>query len=461
MALKAMILRSKLSKLTAELEALRAKDADFVTREAELEAAINEMTAETSEEDRALVEGQIENFETEKAGHEEAKGKLEEEIERIDGELKEEEERAAKAAAAAAAPEKKERGTDTKMEIRTKFYGMNVQERDAFFAREDVKTFLGNVRTAMKEKRALNNVGLAIPEVMLDLIKEKAYGASKLLSRVNLQRVSGTARAVIMGTVPEAIWTEQCAKLNELDLGFNDVEVDGYKVGGYFAICNAILEDNDVNLATELIDSLGYAMAKALDKAVVYGTDVKMPMGIVTRLAQAEEPEDYPTTAREWKNLADHIITGTGKTGVALFQEIVTNTGVIDNDYSDEGLVWLMNKKTHTKLLVQSMEKNLVNGSIVAGVNNTMPVIGGDIIELPFIPDDNIVAGYMKNYLLAERAGTQLAQSEHYQFVEDRTVFKGTARYDGIPAIPEAFMVMTLSTVAPTTSVEFAPDNAN
>lgn len=461
MSLKALKLKSKLDALNVQLEDLRAKDAGFVTREAELEAAIKEMTAETPEEDRTFIDEQIETFEGEKAEHEEAKSKLQEEIERIDSELKEEEERAAKAAAAAAVPEKKERGTETKMEIRTKFYGMNVQERDAFFAREDVKNFLGNVRTAMKEKRAMTNVGLTIPEVMLDLIKEKAYGASKLLSRVNLQRVSGTARAVIMGTVPEAIWTEQCAKLNELDLGFNDVEVDGYKVGGYFAICNAILEDNDVNLATEVINALGYAIAKALDKAIVYGTDVKMPMGIVTRLAQGEEPDDYPTTARAWESLADHIITGTGKTGVALFQEIVTNTGVIDNDYSDEGLVWLMNKKTHTKLLAQSMEKNLVNGSIVAGVNSTMPVIGGDIIELPFIPDDNIVAGYMKNYLLAERAGTQLAQSEHYQFVEDRTVFKGTARYDGVPAIPEAFMVMTLSAVAPTTSIDFAPDKAN
>lgn len=42
--------------------------------------------------------------------------------------------------------------------------------------------------------------------------------------------------------------------INELSLGFNDIEVDGYKVSGFFKMCNAILEDNDVNLAQEFIN---------------------------------------------------------------------------------------------------------------------------------------------------------------------------------------------------------------
>ena len=79
-----------------------------------------------------------------------------------------------------------------------------------------------------------------------------------------------------------------------------------------------------------------------------------------------------------------------------------------------------------------------------------MPVIGGEIIELPFIPDGNIVCGYGSAYLLAERAGTQLGQSEHYKFVEDQTVFKGTARYDGAPAIAEAFVVIGINGTTPT-----------
>ena len=90
-----------------------------------------------------------------------------------------------------------------------------------------------------------------------------------------------------------------------------------------------------------------------------------------------------------------------------------------------------------------------------------MPVVGGEIIELNFIPDNNLVYGYFDMYLLAERAGTRLGQSEHVRFLEDQTVFKGTARYDGIPVIAEAFGVMTIDNTAPKTSVTFPPDTAN
>ncbi len=138
----------------------------------------------------------------------------------------------------------------------------------------------------------------------------------------------------------------------------------------------------------------------------------------------------------------------------------MTNTGVIDNDYSESGLVWIMNKKTHMELMVQSMDKNM-NAAIVAGIGTQMPIVGGDIVELKFIPDGNIAFGYLDMYLLAERDGTQIGQSEHVRFLDDQTVFKGTARYDGEPVIAEAFGLMSITTTAPTTSVTFQADKAN
>lgn len=458
MALKTLLLRSRLEKAKKDLEQLRGKDQDFQKREKELEAAIEEMTEETSEEDRKSVEEQAENFQKEKSAHEESKQSLESEIQRIESEIQEEE---GKQRSEVNNPENRKGDSGIQMKRKSRFFDMTMQERDAFFARSEVKDFLGQIRTCIKEKRAISNVGLVIPEVMLELLKQKVEETSKLISRVNLRPVTGTARQRIMGSIPEAIWTEMCATLNELSLGFNDTEVDGYKVGGFFAVCNAILEDNDVNLASEILNALGKAIGKALDRAIIYGTGTKMPMGIVTRLAQTTKPADYSATAREWKDLHEsNVITGSGASGIALFKEIVKNVGVIENDYSDTGLAWIMNKKTHMNLMVESMDKNM-NAAIVAGISTQMPVVGGEIIELPFIPDNNLVFGYFDMYLLAERAGTKLGQSEHVRFLEDQTVFKGTARYDGIPVIAEAFGVMSIGTVAPTTSVSFPPDKAN
>lgn len=455
MALKTLMLRRSIDSKKKELEALRAKDAEFQTRETELETAINE--AQTQEE-QDTVSAEVEKFDTEKEAHEKSKTDLETEINDLERQLAEAE---AKEPKRSAPPTNNTGKEENKMSTRMKFFGMTMQERDAFFADEKVKEFLSQVRTCIKEKRAISNVGLTIPEVALGLLKQKVAETSKLISHVNMRHVSGTGRQRIMGEIPEAIWTEACAKLNELSLGFNDTEVDGYKVGGFFAVCNAILEDNDVNLMSEILNALGKAIGKAVDKAIVYGTGVKMPLGIVTRLAQDAKPADYSATAREWKDLhASNIITGTGATGLKLFQEIVENSAVALNDYFDGGLCWLMNQKTHNTLKVESMEKNL-NAAIVAGINNSMPVAGGDIVDLSFIPDGEIVFGYFDAYLLAERAGTVLGQSEHVRFLEDQTVFKGTARYDGEPVIAEAFGVMSIAAKAPTTSVEFPGDTAN
>lgn len=458
MALLALMLRKKIDGKKKTLEELRGKTADFEKREAELEQAIEE--AET-EEEKTAVEEEVTKFDAEKKENDDNIAKLENEIRELEADLEKEEKAQRSSEPPKEKGKKEERKDIVVMERRTKFFGMNMQERDAFFAREDIKNFLNEVRTCIKEKRAVSNVGIIIPEVMLELLKTKVEQTSKLIGKVTLRSVSGTARQRIMGVIPEAVWTEMCATLNEMDLTFNDTEVDGYKVGGFFAVCNAIIEDNDVNLATEIINALGKAIGKALDKAIVYGTGNKMPLGIVTRLAQTSKPSDYSSTDREWKDLStSNIVKGAGKTGIELFKEIVTNSGLIDNDYSEDGLIWVMNKKTHTKLMVQSMDKNL-NAAIVAGISNEMPVVGGEIIELSFIPDDNIVFGYLDMYLLAERAGTQIAQSEHARFIEDQTVFKGTARYDGKPVIAEAFAVMSLTTTAPATSVSFSQDTAN
>ncbi len=454
MALKTLILRKKIEDRQEQLKTMQTREEDLKKREQELEQSIEEAN---TEEEKNLVEEEVEKFEKDKDEHEKTKEKLEREVAELEEEL-------AKLEKEQQIPVKQENVEEREAEIRMntrEFFGLNMQERTAFFENDKVKNFLGEVRTCIKEKRAIANVGLTIPDVMLPLLKTKVEETSKLIKRVSLRPVPGQARQRIMGTIPEAVWTEMCSKLNELDLSFNDTEVDGYKVGGFFAVCNAILEDNDVNLASEIINALGKSIGKALDKAILYGTGNKMPLGIVTRLAQTTKPSNYSDTEREWKDLHEkNIKTGSGATGLKLFQEIVSNTKSIINDYFESDIIFCMNKATHTDIIVQSMDKNL-NAAVVAGVKNEMPVIGGEILEFSFIPEGDIIYGYPDAYLLAERAGTVLGQSEHVRFLDDQTVFKGTARYDGKPVIPEAFGLMSLTTKKPVTSVEFKPDTAN
>lgn len=460
MALKAIMLRKKLNDAQKALDALREKDAEFEKREAELEASIEETT---TQEERDAVDGEIEKFESEKTEHAEAKEKLEAEVRELEQSLADEE-AAQDTTTPAEAPveEKREEKKVMNYNKRSVMFGKSTQERDMFFEREDVKNYLAEVRSAMREKRALSNVGLTIPEVFLGILRENLQNYSKLYKHVNVRAINGDGRLVIQGTVPEAVWTECCANLNELDLGFNDVEVGCNKVGGFFAICNAVLEDSDVDLAAELMTALGQSIGLALDKAILFGTGNHMPLGIISRLAQTSEPASYPATARPWVDLhTTNIKTiANSVTGVDLYKAVMINSAAAKGKYARGEKVWVMNELTYNWMVAQSMSID-ASGAIVASVNGRMPVVGGIIEVLDFVPNYVIIGGYMDLYLLAERSGQKFASSEHVRFLADQTVFKGTARYDGQPAIAEAFVAIGVNGAEPSDSMSFAGDTAN
>ena len=341
---------------------------------------------------------------------------------------------------------------------------MTEQERTALFSQDHVKSWLNEIRSAIRERRALQNVGLTIPEEFIGFLRENIENYSKLMKYVNVKKLGGDGRIVIMGGVPEAIWTECCANINELELQFNDDEFGCWKIAGFYPVCNANLEDSDLDLANEILTALSQGLGLGVDKAIVYGTGIRMPQGIVTRLVQTSKPAGYSTTAREWVDLHTSnvkVINSASMTPAELFKEIVLASGAAKSNYARNGLVWVMNETTKTRLMADTISVD-ANGKIVTGVADTMPVLGGAIETLNFMPDYVIVGGYFECYTLAERAGKKFATSEHVRFLADQTVFKGTARYDGHPVIAEAFVVLSLlNTAISADAVSFDPDVAN
>lgn len=455
--LKVIMLRKKLEEVRAKLLAAQERSKKLEKREAELETAIEE--AQTVEE-KETVNQEVEKYEKDKEENEQEVKNLEREVSETEKELENLEEKQRQAQTEL--KKRSEGGEERTMATRKKFFGMNHQERDAFLAREDVKTFLERVRTLGQQNRSVTGAELTVPTVVLELLRENIEEYSKLYKHVNVQPVPGKARQNVMGTIPEGVWTEMCATLNELTIRFNDVEVDGYKVGGYFSICNSVLQDSDINLSEVLITSLGQAIGIALDKAIVYGKGTKMPLGIVTRLVQTEKPSNYSETARDWTNLSISNVKSinASKTGVDLFKEIITDSGAAKGKYSKGDKFWAMNETTKTKLIAEALTFTAA-GAVATGMSDTMPIIGGAIETLDFIQDDVIVGGYGDLYLLAEREGTTVSQSEHVKFLEDRTVFKGIARYDGVPAIAEGFVAIGINGTKPVATMTFAEDTAN
>lgn len=474
MALKILMLRSKMDRLNKELETLREKDAEFAAREAELEQAVAE--AATEEEEKVVVEN-VEQFEAEKQAHDERKSALEQEINEIEDQIKEVEANApTRGNNPTTNPESKhnERGERNKMNIvnirslpksQRVFDALSGEQRQAIIADNTMQEFLKELRSMKGQQRAVSGAELTIPVVMLDLIAENMYRYSKLLNRVRVRNVRGEARQTIAGTVPEAVWTEMCGAINELSFVFNQITLDGYKVAGFVPVCNSILEDNDVNLAGWIVEMLSEAVGLAMDKAILYGKGAasKMPLGIVTRLAQSAQPSDYPANAPAWVDLhTSNIIKidGTTSTGAEFWAQLMEAIGNTYTRYSRGEMFWAMNSKTYAKLRSKLITFT-ATGDVVANLYGTLPVITGNVDVLEFIPDGDIIGGYGDLYLLALRSGMTIESSREVQFIQDNTVFKGKQRADGMPVIPGAFVAININNVNVTTAMDFAADTAN
>lgn len=469
MALKAIMIGRKLELKRSALAELTAKDAEFETRSAEIEKAIGEAT---TDEEQSAVEEAMTKYTEDLDSHNAEKEKLSAEIEGLEKDLEDAEKDQSGQNGEPEPKKKDERNDFTMNTINIRSLPMNVrafdalpkEQRDAIVAQPDVQTFFSELRNAARSKRDITGGELTIPVVFLDLIAENMYRYSKLMRRVRIRNVNGEARQTIAGTVPEAVWTEMCGAINELTFSFNQITLDGFKVAGYVPVCNSLLEDNDVNLASWIVEMLSEAIGLAKDKAILYGkgSGRKMPLGIVTRLAQESKPTDYPATAPAWVDLhTSNIITiPTASTGEAFWAALAVAAGNTFTRYSRGERFWAMNSKTLATLQSKAILATAL-GRYVTFDGMTMPIIGGDVEILEFIPDGDIVGGYGNLYLWAQRSGMTIEASREVQFIQDNTVFRGKERADGMPVIPGAFVAININGSAVTTSMTFAADNAN
>ena len=471
MALKAIMLRNRIDKKMSELEELRKKDEEFLNREAELEAAINEAV---TEEEQQVVSEQVDAFDAEKTEHEEAKTRLQGEVDDLEAQLSETE-KEPPAEPVREMKVKKEERNEMMVNKEIRSLPMNVRAFDSLpmdtrrqiVEREDVKEFLERMRSMKGNTRAIQGGELEIPVVFLELISENMYRYSKLLNRVRVRNVPGEARQTIAGTVPEAVWTEMCGAINELSFVFNQITLDGYKVAGYVPVCNSLLEDtvSNLDLASWIVEMLSESIGLAEDKAILYGkgSASHMPLGIVTRLAQDSQPDGYPANAPAWVDYSDtNIIKINGKssTGAEFWAQLAMAAGNTFTRYNRGEQFWAMNSKTYATLKSKLITFT-ATGDIVANLFGTLPVINGNIDVLEFMPDGDIVGGYGDLYLWADRRAMAIDSSEHVQFIQDNTVFRGKARADGAPIIPGAFVAININNVNVTTALDFAADTAN
>ncbi|NOW86771.1 HK97 family phage major capsid protein [Clostridium beijerinckii] len=452
MALRQLMISKKIQQRKSSLDELLTQEADLNKRAADLETAIEE--AKTDEE-IATVEEAISTLDTEKEELEGKKTTLEGEIAELEDELEElnnkepkNEPAADPTPAANTNEEKNERnknlGGEARMGVNKLSTRGQIIER---LNRDEVRCFYSNLKQVI-EQRSITGLDLTIPQILLDTITDDLGRYSVLYDLVRVARLTGKGRAIIAGEAPQAVWTEMVGRINELSCLFTDVEVDGYKVGGFIPLDNSYIEDSMINLASHVEECLKESIAIALDKAILYGTGTKMPLGIIPALNANADLK------------AKNIVTLTAAN--TKFEKIIETMKNIKRGRRGRGpITVVMNESTWLGTIVPMSIATNASGAFVTVSNQAFPGVGYKVVFSEEVPENNILVGDFTKYLLAERADIKGASSTEFLFTDDKTIFKATARYDGKPVRESAYVLIGLNGAVPEVSKSFAVDEAN
>lgn len=471
-ALRVLVLNSEITALRAQLTPLEQTRDGFAAREEQLRQALSEITETSTDEERNAVSSAVDTFEQERSANAAEIARIQGEIDTRSAEIARLEAEQTPPPATPTVSNSDTRNNDhherslVPMNNTTerRWFGLTYAERDALMQSEQVRTFLKQIREARAQQRSVTGGELGIPDGFLPILRDLTYQESKFLRYCFTTSFRGTTRQNVAGVAPEAIWTEMKDRLNEIDIDFWQLTMDGFMVGGYMAVPNSVLmDDSDLSLTTTILQALASSLAKAIDKSIWFGTGESMPVGIITRLAAQTKPTWWGSQQGDFTDLHTSNILKldlAAKNGVEFFRPLVAALAVAKPDYSNGTVIWVMNRKTHMDIQSRALAFNDA-AALVAGVSNSIPIVGGEIVEWEVMPDNEIAGGYMSLYRSVEREGTTIESNTNVRWLENQTCFKGMQRRDGKPAIGEAFVLVNYGNVQPTTATTFGKDRAN
>lgn len=248
MALKILQLQNKLDIAHRSLSELEAKEADFETRAAELEARIPECrdAAAQAECDEA-----IEKLDADKAEYEETKANLQREIEGLEAELREldkpvDEDKI----------EKVERKDNHPMEFR------NTPEYINAYA-EYIKTGDDHeVRALLSENSAVTTGTVAVPELVYDIVKT-AWQKEGIMSLVRKAYLKGNLKVGFEASAGDAtLHTQEGSAVDEESLVLGTVELVPVSIKKWISVSDEALDMRGEEFLRYIYDELAYRIAK-------------------------------------------------------------------------------------------------------------------------------------------------------------------------------------------------------
>lgn len=268
-----------------------------------------------------------------------------------------------------------------------------------------------------------NKGQMNVPLTIEGAIRNAIDFNSDVLGLANVIRTNGTHRIVLDASpASEARLVKEGASISSIDSEFVKVELGAYKYGEIVKFTREVVEDVNFNIVAHAGQRLGMAFAKAFEKAIITGTGVTQPEGL---LSATPNNDDMQKASQQV----------TAKAGAISANDVVASYYNLPHECR-QNAVFVCHPDT-VKALAMLQDGNgrqLLTDGLEPGVRTLM---GCRVIECAYMPKLGTASVKVGMFVDVKRALTvgvrsdvQVRQLHELYAVTDMVALVATARMD-------------------------------
>jgi len=313
--------------------------------------------------------------------------------------------------------------------------GAEITDEKVLESRGTIKPLTSKERKFFAEaaqKQTFENLDEVLPETVITDVLSRIKEEHPLLSEIDTQPVTALMKLVYADpTKKTAFWDKVPSDIKQiLEDGFKVLSLESSKLSGFMAVPKGFFQLGPSVLSQYVITFLEETMSATLETAVVAGTGKLQPIGMIKKLSGSVDGVYPDKDTIVLKDLKPISLAGIH----AALTKAKTANGQI---------CAIMNPMTYWSKIFPQLA--------VQDANNNWHLIamptGDTIVQSYAVPEDKIIFGVPKNYVLGVSGNVELKSYDQTLAIEDMDLFIAKFFGMGVAKNENAFFVADVSTM--------------
>lgn len=299
-------------------------------------------------------------------------------------------------------------------------------------------TVMGAMRSN-NPKSAITMIDDVMPATIIDRVFEDITEAHPLLDAIRFENTGAIVQMILGNSGGVAGWGELCDEItDELEGGFEVIELTLKKLSAYIPVCNAMLDLGPTWLDRYVRTILAEALAVGLEAGIVDGDGKDKPRGM-SRMLSGDTGGVFPRKAAT--AITDFSPETIGNILATVAESPSGKMRVVPN------LLLVVNPKDYyTKVFPATT----IMGTDGTYRHDVMPY-PMTVVQSAAVPEGFAVAGLAPKYFMGigTAKGGKLEYSDEYKFLEDLRMYRIKLYGNGTALDENAFVYLDISAIEP------------